>query len=165
MQSLMFADCLVVPRILVAAASQSLECASFQSPNCPKLNLCQDIRALEKLKDLSLEERLAVWQSEIISSHGQTPKGIDLACLSDSHGHRRTSLRSKTRVFMHMLGLICKDRPMLGRLLKAIVSVHTDYGTEIGLTRLAPASFDSVSPCPCKPSESATASREGQRIR
>ena len=35
---------------------------------------------------------------------------------------------------------------MLSRLLKAIASVHTEYGTEIGLTRLAPASFNDLTP-------------------
>ena len=61
-------------------------------------------------------------------------------------GHRRTSLRAKMRVFCHMLALECKDRTMLSKLFKSIVSVHTDYGTEIGLTRCGPATFDDLIP-------------------
>ena len=51
--------------------------------------------------------------------------------------HSRTNLAAKTRVFLHGLALLCSSRESLIELCKSIVSIHTDYGTEKGISRVS----------------------------
>ena len=61
-------------------------------------------------------------------------------------GNGRTSLLSKLRVFVHTFGLLSDSQDMLAKLLRSIVSLHTDYGTEVGLVRVKPAALSEVLP-------------------
>ena len=101
---------------------------------------------MESLQHTDLQQRLASWQDEVpvmnrihdvISWHV-----APVAML----GHRRTNLPAKFRTFIHVFALLSKDRKSMSKLLQSVVSVHTDYGTEVGLTRLGPACFDDVLP-------------------
>ena len=108
----------------------------------------------------SFEERLETWQQEIPFMDrirkSLTWHVVPVAML----GHRRTSLRAKMRVFCHMLALECKSLCMVSKLFRAIVSVHTDYGTEIGFTRLEPAPFSDLIPYLHAPNLSADTRRQ-----
>ena len=69
-------------------------------------------------------------------------------------GHRRTNLPAKFRVFLHVLALLSLDRWYLSKLLRSVVSVSSDYGTEVGLTRLGRSAFEDVLPyIHCPPSQ------------
>ena len=61
-------------------------------------------------------------------------------------GNGRTNLLAKLRVFVHAFGLMSESRSMLSELLRSVVSLHTDYGTEVGLVRLKPAPLSEILP-------------------
>lgn len=71
-------------------------------------------------------------------------------------GHSRTNLAAKFRVFLHTLGLLVGSRSELKELAESIVSIHTDYGTEVGISRVLPCSISDALPymhvdTPCQP--------------
>ena len=96
--------------------------------------------------DMTLEERLANWQAEVPAIRwiqaAITWHVAPVAML----GHRRTNLPAKYRVFLHVCALLTYDRVSLSKFLRSVVSVHTDYGTEVGLTRLGKATFEDALP-------------------
>ena len=49
-------------------------------------------------------------------------------------------------MFLHTLGLLSSSREVLGELCKSIVSIHTDYGTEKGISRVEGCCFDTFLP-------------------
>ena len=61
-------------------------------------------------------------------------------------GNGRTGLLAKLRVFVHTFGLLADSRPMLAQLLPSVVSLHTDYGTEVGLVRVLPSRLRQILP-------------------
>ncbi|CAK9091347.1 Uncharacterized protein SCF082_LOCUS43037 [Durusdinium trenchii] len=65
--------------------------------------------------------------------------------------HSRTNLAAKARVFLQTLGLLVSFREALIELCQSVVSIHTDYGTERGLARIADYPLDTLLPylhCP-----------------
>lgn len=56
--------------------------------------------------------------------------------------HSRTNLPAKTRVFLHTLALLCSSRSALCELCDSVVSLHTDYGTEKGISRISDCTLD-----------------------
>ena len=60
--------------------------------------------------------------------------------------HSRTNLPAKFRVFLHTLALLSDGRETLLELIKSISSVHTDYGTESGISRMPPIPLQEVLP-------------------
>lgn len=56
--------------------------------------------------------------------------------------HSRTNLPAKTRVFLHTLALLCSSRSALCELCDSVVSLHTDYGTEKGISRISHCPLD-----------------------
>lgn len=60
--------------------------------------------------------------------------------------HSRTNLAAKTRVFLHTLALLCSSRESLIELCKSIVSIHTDYGTEVGISRVSECPLETFLP-------------------
>ena len=60
--------------------------------------------------------------------------------------HSRTNLPAKFRVFLHTLALLSDSRETLLELIKSISSVHTDYGTESGISRMPPIPLQEVLP-------------------
>ena len=56
--------------------------------------------------------------------------------------HSRTNLPAKTRVFLHTLALLCSSRSALCELCDSVVSLHTDYGTEKGISRISDCPLD-----------------------
>ena len=60
--------------------------------------------------------------------------------------HSRTNLPAKFRVFLHTLALLTSSRSELLELCQSVVSIHTDYGTEIGLGRVQRCDLDTILP-------------------
>ena len=58
----------------------------------------------------------------------------------------RTNAAAKLRVFSHAFGLLADGRPMLAKLLRSIVSLHTDYGAEALLAKTASSSLTDILP-------------------
>ena len=114
---------------------------------------------LDSYVALSPERRIAQWEDE-----RQVMRSIDSRIMwhvapPAMLGNARTNLPAKLRVFVHTLGLLSADREMLAKLLRSITSVHTDYGVESMLPRVAVCPLDDILPymhARCNPSAAAT---------
>ena len=118
------------------------------------------IYELERIRNLSRVDRLRLFdrEAELMSNiaakiHWHVPPLVAL-------GQGRGSLPLKFRAVLHSLGLISKDRATLSALVRSIVSWHSDYGTEIGLARLAPTTTDAILPYTHAPDPDADPSRQ-----
>ena len=104
------------------------------------------IQELESFRHLSVEQRILNFdrEKELMDKIAQAI----MWCIPPlvSLGQARGSLALKFRAVLHALALLCKDRPMLARLIASMVSFHSDYGTEIGLSQVLPISIQDVLP-------------------
>lgn len=110
------------------------------------LSLFQYISELESVQGLSKEQRLRSFDKEA-AIMDKIRNAIQwhvapLVSLGQGHG----SLALKFRAILHAFGLLSHDRDILAQLLRSVVSWHSDYGTEIGIARIAPVPIEQVLP-------------------
>lgn len=110
------------------------------------LSLFQYISELESMQGLSKEQRLRSFDKEAaIMDKIRNAIQWHVAPLV-SLGQGRGSLALKFRAILHAFGLLSHDRDMLAQLLRSVVSWHSDYGTEIGIARIAPVPIEQLLP-------------------
>ena len=113
------------------------------SPGC-----AQDIIELDNLVQLDMEDRLqpASLDAEEACLERVSARIVWHVAPIIMLARSRANLPPKTRVFLHTLGLLCCSRRALVDLCDSVVSIHTDYGTEKGLSRISECPLDTFLP-------------------
>ena len=60
--------------------------------------------------------------------------------------HSRTNLAGKLRIVLRTLGLLCSCRSELVEFCNNVISIHTGYGTEKGISRVEGCRLDDILP-------------------